>query len=103
MILRHPQIIPLDLVLPAIIRALPLKDYAENEPTYSMIIQLYHANNHVMLSLTDKLLPALAQVLTADDKQVKMATRFALLELVKALRVEYPYLFEAYSGLIVPQ
>ena len=56
-----------------------------------------------MLSLTDKLLPALAQVLTADDKQVKIGTRFALLELVKALRAEYPHLFEAYSGLTVPQ
>jgi len=99
MILRHPQVVPLDLVLPAIVRALPLKDYAENEPTYTMIIQLYHANNHIMLSLTDQLLPALAKVLTEDDGQVKIGTRVALLGLVKALRVEYPQFFEAHQGL----
>jgi hypothetical protein len=68
-----------------------------------MIIQLYHANNHIMLSLTDQLLPSLAKVVTEDDKQVKLATKVSLLELVKALRSEYPQLFEAHSGFIVPK
>ena len=87
-------------MLPAIVRSLPLKDYAENEPTYSMIIQLYHANNPVMHSLTNQLLPSLATVLAEDgQQQVKMVTKVTLLELVKALRGEYPHLFEAYSGL----
>jgi hypothetical protein len=61
-----------------------------------MIIQLYQANNHVMLSLTEQLLPALAQVLAEDEgkeEQISMAMRLQLLELVKALRQEYPQLF----------
>ena len=102
MILRHPQNIPLDLVLPAIVRSLPLKDYAENEPTYKMIIALYHAHNHIMLSLTDQLIVPLAKVLTAEDQQVKNATKVSLLELVKVLRAEYPHLFEMQSGLGMP-
>jgi importin-4 len=96
MIIRHPNAVPLDLVLPAIVAALPLKDFIENEPTYQMIIQLYQANNHVMLSLTEQLLPALAQVLAEDEgkeEQIPMAMRLQLLELVKALRQEYPQLF----------
>ena len=68
-----------------------------------MIVQLYQAHNHIMLSLTDQLLPPLAKVLTENEKQIKMATRVSLLELVKALRAEFPQLFEAHSGLIVPQ
>lgn len=103
MILRHPQYIPLDLVLPAIVRSLPLKDYAENEPTYNMIIALYHAHNQIMLSLTDQLIIPLAKVLTAEDQQVKNATKISLLELVKVLRAEYPQLFETQPGLGMPQ
>jgi hypothetical protein len=114
MILRYPQAVPLDLVfslgvhsniqvLPVIVQSLPLKDVAENEPTYAMIIQLYQAHNHIMLSLTEQLLPALAKVLTEDEEQVKVSTRVALLELVKALRTEFPHLFEAHSGFLVPQ
>jgi hypothetical protein len=67
-----------------------------------MIIQLYHAHNHIMLSLTDQLIIPLAKVLTAEDQQVKSATKVSLLELVKVLRGEYPQLFEAHSGLAMP-
>jgi hypothetical protein len=102
MILRHPLAIPLDLVLPAIIRSLPLKDTVENEPTYTMILELYRAHNHVMLSLTEQLLPSLAIVLTAEEgePQLKVPTKLKLLELVKALRGEFPQLFEGYPGLV---
>jgi importin-4 len=80
-----------------------LKDYAENEPTYNMIIQLYHANNHIMLSLTAQLLPSLAEVLTSEEPQIKMTSRTALLDLVKALRVEFPQLFEGQFGALMAQ
>jgi hypothetical protein len=56
-----------------------------------------------MLSLTERLLPALAKVLTEEEKHVKLSTKVALLELVKALRGEFPHLFEAHSGFMVPQ
>jgi hypothetical protein len=71
-----------------------------------MIIRLYHANNHVMLSLTDQLVPSLVKVLTGDEgdeEQVKLDTKGELFELLKALRREYPHLFEAYSGFMLPQ
>ena len=67
-----------------------------------MIIQLYHANNHIMLQLTEHLLPALSKVL-ADENQLKISTRASLLELVKALREQYPHLFQSNSGLMVSQ
>ena len=79
---------------------LPLKDVLENDPTFQMIIQLYHANNHIMLQLTEHLLPALSKVLAGQD-QVKISTRVSLLELVKALRDQYPHLFQSYSGLMM--
>lgn len=66
-----------------------------------MIMQLYQAHNPTMLSLTAQLLPALAKVLTVDDGQVKVATRLSLLQLVKALRSEFPQLFEAHTGLMM--
>ena len=68
-----------------------------------MIMQLYQAHNPAMLSLTAQLLPALAKVLTVDDGQVKLATRLSLLQLVKALRQEFPQLFEGQSGLVMAQ
>ena len=71
----------------------------ENEPTYSMFLFLYRSHNHVMLSLTEQLLPSLTQAVLNDDEQLKGETKLALLELIKALRAEYPQLFEAYSGL----
>ena len=55
-----------------------------------------------MLSLTDQLIVPLAKVLTAEDQQVKSATKISLLELVKVLRAEYPQLFQAHSGLGMP-
>jgi importin-4 len=78
-----------------------LEDFVENEPTYQMIIQMYHANNHVMLSLTNELLPPLAKVLREDEEQVEKSTRAQLLELVKALKQEFPQLFQAHSGFMV--
>ena len=61
-----------------------------------MIIKLYHAHNPIMLSLTEQLLPALAQVLTEDEgkeEQVSGTIRTQLVELVTALTQQYPQLF----------
>ena len=85
MILRHPASIPLNVVLPAIIHSLPLEDYVENEPTFTMILNLYHANNATMFSLTEQFLPVLAKVLMGDEKQLKPATRVALEDLARRL------------------
>jgi hypothetical protein len=41
MIMAHPENVPVDEVLPALIGILPLKeDYEENEPIYECIVQL---------------------------------------------------------------
>lgn len=68
-----------------------------------MIIQMYHANNHIMLSLTNELLPPLAKVLREDDEQIEKSTRVQLLELVNALRKEFPQLFQAHPGFMMSQ
>jgi len=52
-----------------------------------------------MLQLTEHLLPALSKVLT-ENEQVKMPTKVSLLELVKALREQYPHLLQSYPGLM---
>jgi len=61
-----------------------------------MIIQLYHAHNPIMLSLTERLLPALAHVLADDEdneEQISATIRGQLVELVTVLRQRYPQLF----------
>ncbi|CAO3665897.1 unnamed protein product [Rhizopus microsporus] len=46
LIMSRPDALPLDQVLPVFTSVLPLKvDYAENEPVFSCIFQLFRANN----------------------------------------------------------
>ena len=46
MILRSPSNVPLDQVLPVILKNLPLtRDYEENEPVYNCIFSLLDGNN----------------------------------------------------------
>lgn len=46
LILAHPNAVPLDQVLPVFFTALPLKaDFAENEPVFACLFQLFQSNN----------------------------------------------------------
>jgi importin-4 len=99
MIFRHPSAVPLDRVLPAIVNALPLEDYAENEPTYKVLMELYRAHDQTMISLTPQFVEKLGKVFAGKEDQLKGDTRVKLLELVKVLQTEFPHLFDGQGGL----
>jgi hypothetical protein len=57
-----------------------------------------------MLSLTDQLLPPLIKVLAdEEEQQVKLETKGKLFELLNALKMEYPQLFEGHPGFMMSQ
>lgn len=91
MIIARPDTMPLAQVLPVIIGNLPLKDdFAENQPVYKMVCQLYRANNQHIMSLTEQLIPIFVSVLGGDQDQLKDTTRSELLSLCRALDQQYP-------------
>ena len=86
MIQRHPTHVPLEEVLPALVKLLPLReDYEENTAVFEMVVSLYQANNAVMLGLTQDLLPIMQQVLGPPAEQLNEATRAKVLQLVQYL------------------
>lgn len=100
MIRANPSAVPLDHVLPVVFQRLPLsRDYQENTPLYEMIIKLYKDNNAVVMQLTETLMPVFASVLTAKDEQLVPDLKVQLLELVRALDVQFPGLVPVSSPL----
>ncbi|RKO83503.1 armadillo-type protein [Blyttiomyces helicus] len=97
MILRSPDLLPLDRVLPTLLDQLPLKkDMQENEPVYGALFMLLRANNAYvsfagdfrrrlrgLLENLPRVLDIFAQVL-ATPGQVKDSTRAEMLEVNKA-------------------
>ncbi|KAL2257399.1 hypothetical protein VTK26DRAFT_219 [Humicola hyalothermophila] len=76
MIMAHPDQIPLDQVLPALVGLLPLKDdYDENSPVYECILKLYEANEGTIQQLTPKLIPVLDAVAGPPTEQLDDETR----------------------------
>jgi len=53
-----------------------------------------------MISLTPQFVGKLSKVFAGEEDQLKVVTRAKLLELVKALQLEFPQLFEGHSGFI---
>lgn len=91
MILARADAMPISQVLPVIVSHLPLTDdYAENQPVYKMICQLYRANNQDVLNLTEKLIPVFVDVLGGDKDQIKDSTREELSALCVALNQQFP-------------
>ncbi|CCG82267.1 Karyopherin Kap123 [Taphrina deformans PYCC 5710] len=91
MIIARPDSVPLSQVLPVLVSNLPLTDdYAENQPVYKMICQLYRANNQDILNLTEQLVPVFVAVLAGDKDQLKDATRGDLQALCSALNAQFP-------------
>lgn len=87
MIKKAPGSVPLEQVLPRLAELLPLKeDFRENEPVFDMIISLYQAQNPVIQSLTQKLMPVFEKVLAPPEEQLSDETRGKLTELVQYLR-----------------
>jgi hypothetical protein len=108
MIMKHPDRVPLDDVLPVVVGLLPLKeDYEENVAVWGMIVQLCkfdsisthrvptdkmsdQESNPAIRDQTEEIIAALAQVLSPPTEQLLDETREKLVELVKYLHKHQP-------------
>ena len=89
MILKHRDKVPVAEVVPALVNGgvLPLKDdYQENEPVWTMIIQLYRDQDPAVQSLTPKLAPIMVSVLGEPAEQLTDEVREQLTALVEHLK-----------------
>ena len=89
LILKHQSKVPVDEVLPALVNSgvLPLKeDYQENEPVWTMIVQLYKDQNAIVQRLTPKLAPIMLSVLGEPEEQLTDEVREQLQQLVNHLK-----------------
>lgn len=89
LILSHKDKVPIAEVLPALVDSgvLPLKeDYEENEPVWTMIIQLYKERDTTIQSLTPKLAPIMMATLGEPTEQLSDELRGQLEELVGHLK-----------------
>ncbi|KAI7606058.1 hypothetical protein KC346_g10729, partial [Hortaea werneckii] len=87
MIKKAPQNVPLEEVLPRLVDILPLKeDFRENEPVFDMIVALYQAQNSVMQSQTERLIPVFEKVLGPPEEQLSDETKGKVQQLVQYLR-----------------
>ncbi|KAI8331553.1 armadillo-type protein [Chlamydoabsidia padenii] len=92
LILAHAEAVPLDQVLPVFTGALPLKaDFAENEPVFNCIFELFRSNNTFVFAHIPQFLQVFVHVL-ADEEQLDGATRGQLVELLRALNNRSPEL-----------
>jgi importin-4 len=91
MISRHPDNIPLDDVLPALVNLLPLKeDYEENIAVWPMIVRLYRAGNPTVQNLTPQIAQALEQVIGEPEDQLNDETREEVHQLIVYLHSKQP-------------
>lgn len=87
MIKKSPQNIPLEEVLPRLVKILPLKeDYDENGPVYDMLVSLYQQGNSVVQGLTGQLMPIFENVLGPPDEQLSEEMKGKVRQLVEYLR-----------------
>jgi hypothetical protein len=92
LIVRNTAAVPLDVVLPAFVDALPLKaDPLENRPVFRALFHLFRVQPQILTPYLDKLLVVFAYVLDpSQDEQIPDETRAELLQLVRALNMEAP-------------
>lgn len=92
MIMKHPNAVPLDQVLPVFVQALPLKrDFEENEAVYRLLFQLIRSQNEWVGNNMGALLTVFTEVLSKPD-ELKPQTRHEMLEIAKVLDQQYPLL-----------
>ncbi|KAG0244690.1 armadillo-type protein [Mortierella sp. GBAus27b] len=92
MIMKHPNAVPLDQVLPVFVQALPLKrDFEENETVYRLLFQLIRSQNEWVGNNMGALLTVFTEVLSKPD-ELKPNTRQEMIEVVKGLDQQYPLL-----------
>ena len=98
LIMKHPDRVPLDEVLPALVGLLPLKtDYEENAPVWSMVVGMYKGGNTTIHQLTPQIVPVLEKVLGPPDEQLEEKTRTELVQLVGYLHSKQPALLKGHE------
>lgn len=77
MLMKHPQAVPVEQVLPTLAAALPLKaELEENEPVFRFFLSLLHGRNSWVLEHLGFVLGLFVQVLlTGTDSKLKESTR----------------------------
>lgn len=94
MISTSPTSLPLDQVLPILVGCLPIKeDESENETVTNCFIQLYSANNDILLPYMEKLLPWFFGSVNNEKSGLKPETREKTKLLVSDLHTKYPTQF----------
>lgn len=92
MILKYPNAVPVEQVLPVFVQALPLKrDFEENTPVYKMLFTLIQSQNTWIFNNMPQILIIFASVLSKED-ELKPQTRAEMIEMVKALNTQFPAL-----------
>ena len=89
LIIKHKDKVPVSQVLPALVDSgiLPLKeDYQENEPVWTMIVQLYRQQDPTVQQLTPKLAPMMMSVLGEPEDQLTDEVRGQVQALVQHLK-----------------
>ncbi|RMZ88324.1 hypothetical protein DV736_g4448, partial [Chaetothyriales sp. CBS 134916] len=89
LILKHKDHVPVADVLPVLVSSgvLPLEeDYQENEPVWTMIINLYKENDATVQGLTKQLAPIMISVLGEPEEQLTDEVRSELQALVEHLK-----------------
>ncbi|KAL8982681.1 MAG: hypothetical protein Q9205_002886 [Flavoplaca limonia] len=101
MISSYQDKVPLEMVLPALVSVLPLKeDFEENAPVWGCLVRLYSEGEPTILGLTPKLLPVLEHVLGPPEEQLDDETREQVVQLVKFLHGKQAQLVKKYPGLM---
>ncbi|KAF9168888.1 hypothetical protein BGX20_011086, partial [Mortierella sp. AD010] len=92
MIMKHPNAVPVEQVLPVFIQALPLKrDYEENEPVFKLLFSLIRSQNAWVFGNLPQVLAIFAEVLPKED-ELKPHTRSEMIEIIKGLNQQFPAL-----------
>ncbi|KAF8976841.1 hypothetical protein BGZ46_007906, partial [Entomortierella lignicola] len=92
MIMKHPNAVPVDQVLPVFIQALPLKrDFEENDPVYKLLFSLIRSQNAWIFANLAQVLAIFAEVLPKED-ELKPHTRAEMIEIIKGLNQQFPAL-----------
>jgi importin-4 len=87
MILKNPQSVPIEAVMPTVLAKLPLKrDYEENTPVYRCILFLLENQNAFMVSQIPRILPIFAQVLAPPMAQVNDVVRDSITKFLESLK-----------------
>ncbi|KAF9345873.1 hypothetical protein BGX26_002644 [Mortierella sp. AD094] len=101
MIMKHPNAVPVDQVLPVFMQALPLKrDYEENEPVYKLLFSLIRSQNAWVFGNLAQVLAIFAEVLPKED-ELKPHTRSEMIDIIKGLNQQFPALNISASPLAV--